>query len=432
MDGLSRTARLPEKFGAWTAPDIRRSEMPSRSRYQSGLASVSRKYDRDLQRLTGASSQDGRVIEKTVYIALRTGGGRGVYEIAGETATGLTSADLLGRQLVFDFSPGLQLPSGVALDVQGGKHRLRMVTAYIQIQRQFAAAMMMPSPRRVNNTGWSQQVLTSKEYVIDRINIEFANHLIPNTAFVVPGPIETRNLAHELTINAQQRFAEVRRVWEDRARLPEPLQPLVSRHEQFVTAGCPIGMDCERAVSDIQRVAHHLWPDELQASADAVPILANHLGLEEAELENSSIGIVPVAQFELGNILPVPQRIRRAMVERRGQWSFRQGLLVAYGSKCQVTQYTGEPALEAAHIYPYSKGGEYTNDLRNGLLLRADIHTLFDLGLLKVAPESLQVRVMDPLVNSSYSTLDGTVLQTSPDLQPSNEALEYKWTENSI
>ena len=40
-----------------------------------------------------------------MYIALRTGGGRGVYEIAGATATGLTSAELLGRELVFDFPP---------------------------------------------------------------------------------------------------------------------------------------------------------------------------------------------------------------------------------------------------------------------------------------------------------------------------------------
>lgn len=57
-------------------------------------------------------------------IARRTGGGRGVYEIAGATTTGLASGDLLGREIVFELSPELTLPSGVVLELQGGKHRL--------------------------------------------------------------------------------------------------------------------------------------------------------------------------------------------------------------------------------------------------------------------------------------------------------------------
>ena len=74
--------------------------------------------------------------------------------------------------------------------------------------------------------------------------------------------------------------------------------------------------------------------------------------------------------FDLGHIVGLPRRVQQAIIQRHGQPSFRRGLLTAYGYRCQVTQYAGEPALEAAHIYPYSEGGEYTNDLRNGLLLR--------------------------------------------------------------
>ena len=367
-----------------------------------------------------------------MYIARRTGGGRGVYEIAGATATGLTSAELLGRELVFAFSPGLRLPSGVVLDVQGGKHRLRMATADLQIQRQFAAALMMPSPRRVNNAGISPQVLSSKEYVIERMHIDFTNHLFPDKVFVVLGLIETRNQAHEHTLQAQQRFALVRRVWENWPHLPEPVQTLVRQHERLVTSGRPISLDCEQTVSRIQRAAGLLSSGVHYEAVDALPVLANHLKLGAVEMGESSVDDAPVVEFDIGNIVSVPQRVGRAIVERRGQWPFRQGLLAAYGSRCQITQYTGEPALEAAHIYPYSEGGDYTNDLRNGLLLRADIHTLFDLGLLKVAPVSLEVRTMDPLVNTSFAALNGTVLQSSAGLQPSNEALAYKWTEDSI
>jgi hypothetical protein len=61
---------------------------------------------------------------------------------------------------------------------------------------------------------------------------------------------------------------------------------------------------------------------------------------------------------------------------RRGQPQFRAMLLEAYGGRCAVTRCDAVPALEAAHVIPYGQGGTY--DLRNGLLLRADIHSLLD------------------------------------------------------
>lgn len=361
-----------------------------------------------------------------MYIALRTGGGRGVYEIAGATATGLTSADLLGREIVFEFPPDLQLPSGVFLEVQGGKHRLRMATAEIQIQRQLATALMLPSPRRVNDSGSSAQLLTNKEFIVERIHLDFTNHLGTDTAFVVPGRIELRNLVAEFSIHAQQRYTVLRSIWESSAQLPDPLRTLVRQHGGLVTAGFPIGRNCEQVVSSIQREANRVWPNAAQEAGDPMPALANYLDLNSA-MDEPSIGETQSEHFDYGDIVGVPQRVRRSIISRRGQWSFRQGLLAAYSNRCQVTQYTGEQALEAAHIYPYSEGGEYTNDLRNGLLLRADIHVLFDLGLLKVTPDSLTVRIMNPLAGSSYAALDGTVLRTSSTLRPSNEALIQKW-----
>jgi putative restriction endonuclease len=58
--------------------------------------------------------------------------------------------------------------------------------------------------------------------------------------------------------------------------------------------------------------------------------------------------------------------------------SFRLAVTKAYGSACAVTQEHSLPALEAAHIQPYGKGGEH--QVQNGLLLRSDVHRLFDKG----------------------------------------------------
>ncbi|GAA4937020.1 hypothetical protein GCM10023224_17490 [Streptomonospora halophila] len=70
---------------------------------------------------------------------------------------------------------------------------------------------------------------------------------------------------------------------------------------------------------------------------------------------------------------------------RCGQWSFQGVMLHAYGGRCAVTGSAIRPTLQAAHIRPLSKGGEHRTD--NGLLLRSDVHTMFDRGYLGLDAE---------------------------------------------
>jgi putative restriction endonuclease len=70
---------------------------------------------------------------------------------------------------------------------------------------------------------------------------------------------------------------------------------------------------------------------------------------------------------------------------RLGQGSFRILVTDAYERRCAVTGERVLPVLEAAHIRPYALGGEHRVD--NGLLLRSDLHTLFDRGYLTVTPD---------------------------------------------
>lgn len=90
----------------------------------------------------------------------------------------------------------------------------------------------------------------------------------------------------------------------------------------------------------------------------------------------------------------------RNIALRRGQRRFRENLLSVYGRQCCVTGTGSEAVLEAAHIQPYSSEG--TDELRNGLLLRSDIHVFFDLNLLSIDPAtekdfcSKQIRRVPP------------------------------------
>jgi putative restriction endonuclease len=70
---------------------------------------------------------------------------------------------------------------------------------------------------------------------------------------------------------------------------------------------------------------------------------------------------------------------------RLGQGAFRILVTDNYQRRCAVTQERTLPALEAAHIRPYGEGGEHT--AQNGLLLRRDLHSLFDAGYVTVTPE---------------------------------------------
>jgi putative restriction endonuclease len=70
---------------------------------------------------------------------------------------------------------------------------------------------------------------------------------------------------------------------------------------------------------------------------------------------------------------------------RLGQGSFQTAVLDAYGRRCAVTGEKVVPTLEAAHIRDYADGGEHRVD--NGLLLRRDVHALFDRGYMTVTPE---------------------------------------------
>jgi predicted restriction endonuclease len=95
---------------------------------------------------------------------------------------------------------------------------------------------------------------------------------------------------------------------------------------------------------------------------------------------------------------------------RRGQPAFRKTLLKAYGGRCAISGCDCADALEAAHIRPY--GGDSTNHVQNGLLLRGDLHTLFDIGKIGVDPNTRRVVVASSLVPTVYGKLSGKRLRS--------------------
>ena len=102
----------------------------------------------------------------------------------------------------------------------------------------------------------------------------------------------------------------------------------------------------------------------------------------------------------------------RLIQSRLGQGTFRLSVIDAYGRACSITEEHSLPALEAAHIKPFSEGGPQS--VRNGLLFRADVHKLFDAGYVTVTPEKVfkvSPRLRKDWSNGrSYYPLDGKQL----------------------
>lgn len=111
---------------------------------------------------------------------------------------------------------------------------------------------------------------------------------------------------------------------------------------------------------------------------------------------------------------------------RKGQRRLRLKLLQLYENKCAITGYAPTEVLEAAHISSHSTSGINHSD--NGLLLRADIHSLFDSNLLRICPDNLTVLIDSSLKNTPYWKLQGKHLRKRVDgSNPAKEYLIERW-----
>ena len=114
---------------------------------------------------------------------------------------------------------------------------------------------------------------------------------------------------------------------------------------------------------------------------------------------------------------------------RIGQGTFRIVVTDAYGRRCAVTEEKALPVLDAAHIRPFSE--TTSHDVRNGLLLRSDVHRLFDAGYLTVTPElrmEASGRLRDDFNDGkTYLELHGRQVRVPEpaELRPDARALEW-------
>lgn len=168
-----------------------------------------------------------------------------------------------------------------------------------------------------------------------------------------------------------------------------------------------LGAELLESYKELEFLYLLLWPHEKPShSEDCVP---------------------DVEPFDPEAVDQVRERIEALVATRLGQPEFRQTLLRAYRGRCAVTGCDVEDALQAAHLFPYT--GMNSNRCSNGVLLRADIHNLFDKHLMAIEPGTNEVRVAPGLRGTAYETYDGRVviLPENPNEAPHPRALEHRF-----
>jgi hypothetical protein len=115
-----------------------------------------------------------------------------------------------------------------------------------------------------------------------------------------------------------------------------------------------------------------------------------------------------------------------AIRRRRGRRELRDQLLRRYGDKCTFSGGCPRDLLEVAYLVPFPGGDVHAPE--NTLVLRTDLHTLWDLNLLGIDPSTMRISVAPRLGGTPYERLDGRALTSRADgSHLSREALAERW-----
>ena len=132
------------------------------------------------------------------------------------------------------------------------------------------------------------------------------------------------------------------------------------------------------------------WHDRTVTSASYDLTMGEGRRIWNECLDRSQVSAVALNQLpQVGGMTTPRYGAAQFVTPRLGQGTFRVSVMDAYGRSCAATEEHSLPVLEAAHIRSYANEGPH--EVRNGLLLRADLHRLFDRGYATVSPDRKSV-----------------------------------------
>jgi|GEM_PF-1019119 len=325
-------------------------------------------------------------------IALRTGGGRGVYELAGRQGY-INASDLFDREIFYEFTPDIIIPGRAMASRLQGKPRIRLDDQQVttHFYRLLAAVLLLPKPKREFKKTRGGELLKFESYSMTAIKVDISD-ISATRVLLRPSDLllETAdNLQEQLSF--EPRMSRILRLWRYVRLKSIALAVSVQAHEKAVLAKDPNHKTIEHRAQDIS--------DMLQTDGDPLPEAERQLGISDSpELYLPIIPHQITHQAEFGvddDTPPSEARIKRLKVWRqlaiRGSsgLKFRRTVASAYDYRCLFSgqrlprlQCTESPGVDVAHILPWSTHN--IDSPRNGICLNKLCHWAFDEGIIRL------------------------------------------------
>lgn len=211
-------------------------------------------------------------------IALRTGGGRGVYELAGRQGN-LVASDLFDREIYYELTPSIVIPGRAIASRLQGKPRIRLEDRQktTHFYRLLAAVLLLPKPKREFKTTHGDELLKFEAYSMTAIKVDVGD-ITAHKVVLRPTDLLLENADKlQAKIEFAQRMSRVARLWEAANHQNTPLAELVKRLMHAVLTANPDYKaieDCAQAISDA-----------VNTTGDPLPIVERQLGVTETQRE---------------------------------------------------------------------------------------------------------------------------------------------------
>ena len=196
--------------------------------------------------------------------------------------------------------------------------------------------------------------------------------------------------------------------------------------------GIPVGLFLQTGASSDSYMRALVFIEEFDPVTDLFTLHGPVAPATEHLFKSSLAPVIETEQLPaLASIESMSADTRRTAIAkqraRAGQERFRRELVRAYDGKCAVTGFLTDQVLQAAHILEYR--GTQTNIVQNGLLLRSDIHALFDSHLIGIEPSSYRIEVNPRIPDCAYTSLDGKslILPRDASLRPNEQYLAVQY-----
>jgi len=326
-------------------------------------------------------------------IALRTGGGRGVYELAGRQGD-LNASDLFDREISYELTPAIIIPGRAVASRLQGKPRIRLEdkTRTTHFYRLLAAILLLPKPKREFKKTHGDELLKFEAYSMTAIKVDIAG-ISSKKVVLRPTDLLLENADNlQATVEFAQRMSRIARVWDAASEQDTTLARLVRNLKRDVLAANPDYKEIERSAQKIS--------EALKTDGDPLPLAEQQLAVSEAQQEPPPL--TKPAQFTHQADFGIEDDMSpaAARIERIKQWrqqavrgsagaKFRRDVSTTYEYRCifsgqrlprlEVTESAG---VESAHILPWSTHD--INSVRNGLCLNKQCHWAFDEGVLRL------------------------------------------------